>query len=291
MQAGTAVQVHAAWPTAPPQGLPAVQVAVVVAVTQPPAVNEHVTTVFPMQTVPLVNPAHTAGAAGHAQAAEPGRPMHCCPPVHVSVAPRVTHMAASRLQWMTCAVPMHTVPVTPMHAAGGLVQEQVALGCVPVQGLLFGQVTGAAFVMQLSPSATQVSSVVVAEQKAPTPFSQPAGGALHLHVALGAVPAHVACVPQALPASQVVQVPEATQVCSRPPGVAQRVSPTLQGGLHPAAPPVPLPVPPSVGAAPPLPAPPPVPAPPVPITAPPPLPVAPPVPRASVVASIAAPPS
>ena len=101
---------------------------------------------MPLQIAPLPNPWQTAGGAeGQVHCAAPGLPVHFCAPRQAVVGPATRHwLVESRLQVTYAALPSDAQvgPVTPMQAAGGAGQEQLAWPPATVQGLPLGQVVG-----------------------------------------------------------------------------------------------------------------------------------------------------
>src|SRR3954467_3068146 len=91
-------------------------------------------------------------------------------------------------QVITVEPPVHTLPWTPMQAAGAASHEQDAMGRVPVHGLPAGQAVDGPLYTQPSASATQFSRVMAVEQYVPARPPQPAGAVAQSHFAAGAWP-------------------------------------------------------------------------------------------------------
>ena len=136
--------VHAEFGGAPAHGFPAVHAVAPVMTTHPSELVPQVTTSpggAPRHALPAPPP-QSAGGALHEQLAEPKEPVHGLPVGHVTRLVMARQLAGSRPQVATTVDDSQNVPCWFMHAVGGDVQEQDAVGCEPVHGLLGGQVTG-----------------------------------------------------------------------------------------------------------------------------------------------------
>jgi hypothetical protein len=184
-------------------------VARVVTARQPSVFIAHVAAVVAdSQKFPAI-PMHPEGGAGHVQAALGAVPIQGLPEGHVDIEVMARQPSASGPQ-VTSMLPWQELPAPAAHAAGGAGQEQLALGCDPVQGFPVGHVRVFVVARQPLASVPQVASTSPARQTVPGP-GQSDGGAGHVHIAVGGLPMH------GFPAGQVCRWTMARQpAVSRP---------------------------------------------------------------------------
>jgi hypothetical protein len=193
---GSAGQAHAAVPALPPQVCTPGHAVVPVTTRHWLASRPQVTTLFPWQKVPVL-PLHTAGGAGHRHMLLGALPWQVRPAVQ-STAPVTARQPLPSSAQVPTRVPLWQKPPAPAaHSVGAPVQEQVAVLPLAVQGLPAGQVVVCVIARQPSALSPQVTTEPLpAAQYVPAAL-QAAGGAGHVHAALGKLPAH------GLPAVQV----------------------------------------------------------------------------------------
>jgi hypothetical protein len=197
----TAPHRQSALPGLPPHGLPAVHVLLVDEVGQPSAFTPQMMTVLPLQTVPLVSPAHSGATGPQRQSATPLTTAQGLPAVQVFTGEEVTQPCAVVLQ-ATTALAEQTVPLPmPAQATGAELHWQEAAPAPPRQVSLGPQVVIAVIAGQPSVFEPQVIIMLPLVQTLPTAPMQEAGAAPQEHEATGNRPVH------GLPAGQVLPPP------------------------------------------------------------------------------------
>jgi len=154
------------------------------------------TVVVPWQTVPLLMPEHSAAAGPQRQSATPPATPQGLPLGQLFTVAEVGQPSPLVPQEST-VLPLQTVPLAPLEHSGATApQRQSAAPPTTPQGLPAGQLFTVDDVTQPLAVVLQLTTLLP-EQTVPLPVpAQAAGGALHRHEALPALPWQVSLGPQ-----------------------------------------------------------------------------------------------